>query len=76
MINDISYNTLIGPKPLRIRCDKIDGIIRIYNGNRYLVLLGPEKYDAIYHRIRSYKSKNNITYVFSHYYAKIKIDFT
>ena len=41
MIYDISYKTLIGPKPLRLRFDKIDGFIRTYNGTRYLVLLGP-----------------------------------
>ena len=36
----------LGPKPLRIRfVYKIDGCIRIYDGTRYLVLLGNEKYD-------------------------------
>ena len=29
LIYDISYKTLIGLKPLRIRFDKIDGFIRI-----------------------------------------------
>ena len=38
MIFDISNNTLIGPKPLRIRFGKIDGFIRIYDGTRYLAL--------------------------------------
>ena len=47
MIYDISYKTLIGPKPLRLRFDKIDGFIRTYNGTRYLVLLGPKKWDTI-----------------------------
>ena len=32
--------------------DKIDGFIEIYNGTRYLILFGSEKYDAIYNRIR------------------------
>ena len=32
LIYDISYKTLIGSKPLRIRFDKIDGFIRIYDG--------------------------------------------
>ena len=32
---DMSYETLIRPKPLPIRFDKIDGFIRIYDGNRY-----------------------------------------
>ena len=48
----ISYKTLIGSKPLYIRFDEIDGFIRFYNGTRYLVLFGPEKYDAIFNRIR------------------------
>ena len=30
LLYDISYKTLIGPKPLRIRFDKIQGFIRIY----------------------------------------------
>ena len=50
LIYDISYKILIGPKLFPIRFDKIDGFIRIYDGNRYLVLFGPEKY-AIYNRI-------------------------
>ena len=49
---DFSYKTLIGTKPLRIRFDKVDQFITVYDGNRYLVLFGPEKYDAIYDRIR------------------------
>ena len=70
----ISYKTLIGPKPLRIRLDKIDGFIKISNGTRYLVLLGPEKHDAIYNRIRYLISlKSGIRDVFSHYYAKVKV---
>ena len=50
-------------------------IYRTYDGSRFLVLLGPEKYNAIYNRIRhlvSLKIRN--TYSFSHYFAKIKID--
>ena len=34
LIYDISYKTLIGPKPLRIRFDKINGFTRIYDGTR------------------------------------------
>ena len=52
LIYDISYKTLIGAKLLHIRFDKIDGFIRVYDGTRYLVLFGPQKYDAIYKRIR------------------------
>ena len=41
LIYDISNRTFIGPKPLYIRFDKIDGFIRI-DGTRYLVLFGPK----------------------------------
>ena len=68
-ICDISYKTLIAPKPLRIRFDKIDGFIRIYDGTIYLVLFGPEKYDALC----LISLKGRITYVVSHYYKKIEI---
>ena len=50
LIYDISYKTLIGQKPLRIRFDKINGFSRIYDGTRYLTLFSSEKYDAIYDR--------------------------
>ena len=34
MKNDTKLLTLIHPKPLRIRFDKIDGFINIYDGTR------------------------------------------
>ena len=75
MIYDISYKTLIDPKPLRIRFYKIDEFIRTYDGTRYLTLFDSEKYDAIYNRIRYLISlKSGITFIFSHYFAKIKVD--
>ena len=43
LIYNASNKTLIGAKPLRIKFDKINGFIWIYNGTRYLVLLDPEK---------------------------------
>ena len=43
---------MIGAKPLRIRFDKVDEFIRVYDRTRYLALFGPEEYDAIYNRIR------------------------
>ena len=70
----ILYKTLTGAKLLCISFDKIDGFIRIYGGNKYLVLYGPEKYDAIYDRMRLYVKKSGITYVFSPKYEIIKID--
>ena len=42
---------------------------------RYLILLGSAKYDGIYDRIRYFASlKRGITYILSHYFAKIKFD--
>ena len=75
MIYDILYKTLIGPKPLRIKFDKRDGFIRIYDGTRHLTLFGFENYDVIYNRTRYLISlKSIITYIFSFYFAKIKVD--
>ena len=66
MIYDISYKTLIGAKPLRIRFDEIDGFIRVYDGTSYLVLFGGDKYDFLYNRIRYLIGvKSGITYVIS-----------
>ena len=52
LIYNTSYKTLIGAKPLHIRFDKVAGFIRVYDGARYLILFGGEKYDFIYNRIR------------------------
>ena len=51
LVYNISYKTLINAKPVRIRFDKIDGFIRVYDGTRYLVLFGSEKSDFIYNKI-------------------------
>ena len=57
-----------------VRFDKIDEIISIYDGTRNLTLSGTKKY-AIYNRIRYLISlKISITYIFSHYFVKIKVD--
>ena len=62
-------------KPLRIRFDKINGFIKIYDEIRYLVLFGSEKYDCIYSRIKYLISiKSGITYTISYNYAKFKVD--
>ena len=75
MIYGISYNNLTGAKPSRIRFDKVDGFIRDYDGTRCLVLFGGEKYNFIYYRIIYLIGvKSGITYVFSHNYAKIKVN--
>ena len=79
MIYDIPYKTLIDPKPLCIRFDKIVGFTRMYDETIYLALLDSEKYDSIYDRIRykvyiSYKSKKWHQIYFSHFVVKIKVD--
>ena len=70
----ILYETLSEVQAFRIRIDKIDGFIRTYDGIRYLVLLGPEKYNVIYNIIKYLMSlKSTITQIFFHYFAKIKV---
>ena len=65
----------MGAKPLRIRFGEIDGFIKIYDGIRYLVLLGPEQYDAIYNSIRYLISeKSGIPDTINHNFAIIRID--
>ena len=59
-------------KPLRIRLDKIDGFIRVYYGNWYLVLFWSKKYESIYDKVRYLIS--GITYIISHNYATIRAD--
>ena len=72
---NISHKTLIDAKFLHILFDKVDVFITVYDGTRYLVLFGPEKYDAICNRMRyPISQKSGITYASSHNYAKIKID--
>ena len=64
LIYDMSYKTLIGSKTLRIRFDKIDGVIRIYDGIKNLTLSGSKKYDAIYDRVRYLISLKTISHIF------------
>ena len=75
LVYNISYKSLIDSKPLSIRFNKIDGFIRVYDGTRYLVLIGSEKYDSIYDRIRYLINvKSAITYIISHNYVTIKVN--
>ena len=75
LIDNIPYKTFMGTKPLRIRFDEMDGFIKIYDGIRYLILFGPEQYDAIYNRIRYLISeKSGITDIITHNFARIRID--
>ena len=66
---------MVGAKSLRIRFDKGDGFIIVYNGTRYLILFGGEKYDLIYNSFRYLIwVKSGIKYVIFHNYAKNKVD--
>ena len=66
---------MVGAKPLRIRFSQVDGFIRVCDGNKYLVLFGLKKYDAICNKIRCLISqKSGITYGFFYNFRKIKID--
>ena len=58
----MSSKTLVGTKPLRMWINKINSFIRVYDGKRFLVLFGLEKYVAIYNRVKYLIS--DITYVF------------
>ena len=67
MVYDISCKTLI----LRVRFDEVHGFITVYDGTRYLVFL-TLKNMMPYNRIRYLIS--DISYIFSHNYARTKID--
>ena len=73
LIYSILYKTLIDPKPLRFRFYQIDRFIRMYDGTRYLTMFGSEEYEDIYNRVRNPKKWYQI--YFSHYFAKIEVDF-
>ena len=48
LIHEISYKTFVGEKPLSIRFNKVNGLIKIYNGIRYLELF--DSYNEFYYR--------------------------
>ena len=47
LVYNISSKSSIDFKPLRVRFNKIDRSIRVYDGTKYLVLFGSRKYDSI-----------------------------
>ena len=65
LIYDVSYKSLIGAKSLRIMFEKVDGLIRDYDGTKYLILFGLEKYDAIYNGIRLKNGLKMVLHMFS-----------
>ena len=75
LIDDISYKTSMGSKSMRIWFDKINGFIKIYDGIRYLILLGRSWYDEICDRIKYLISeKSGITNSINHNFAGVRID--
>ena len=65
----------MGAKPLHIWFEKINRIIKIFIGIRYLELLCSKKYDIIYNRIRYLTSKKRgTTDNVRHSFARIGID--
>ena len=66
---------MIDAKSLHNRFNKKYGFISVYNGTRYLVSFGIEKFDFIYSRFRYLTGvASGNTYVISHSSAKIKGD--
>ena len=64
----------MGANSSRIKYEKIDGFIKIYDGSRYLILFGPKRYDAIYDGTKYLISgKSGVTYSISHNFAKLRI---
>ena len=61
---NISYNTLIYPKPLCIVFFKENKIIRIFDETRYLTLLCFEKCEALYNISRNLISQKVASYIF------------
>ena len=55
--------------------DKVDGVVKNYNGTRYSESLGPRIYNAIHDRI-SYLISEKIDdkYIINHNFAGIRID--
>ena len=59
---------------MRIRFDKVDAFIRVYDGTRYSVLFGIEKFNCMYNKIRYIVNlKSGITFIISHNYSRDKV---
>ena len=85
LVYNITYKTFMDAKPLRIRFDKVDGIIKIDDGIRYLEL--SNSYNEVYYRINCricnaifdrinyfIIAKSDDRYSINHNRARIRID--
>ena len=62
-------------KPLRTRFDEVYGVIKIYDGTRYLELFGSWFYHRIYDRINYLIGENSsYKYAINLNFARIRID--
>ena len=74
LTHNVSCKTFMGAKPLCISFDKVDGIMKIYNGTRYLELFGLRIHNAIHDRINCLVSqKNDAKCIISHNFAKSEL---
>ena len=72
LVCNITYKSLNDSNSLRVRFDKIDGFIRVYDGIKYLVYW--EVKNMIPFKIRYLiRVKSGIAYILSHNYATIKV---
>ena len=71
-VYDISYKTSMGPEPLRIRCDKIDGFIMVLESKiKHLVLFYYGLFDKICNKIKYLISKKRgITNSINHNFGR------
>ena len=75
LIYEILYKTSTGAKPLRIRFDQIDRLIKIHDKITYSVLFDYKYCDKIYDKIEYLISeKSGITDSINHNFARIRID--
>ena len=77
MVYGISYETSVGPKSLRSRFDKIDGLIRVRGSEfKHLVLLDNGLFNKIFDKIKYLISeKSGITdSIINHNFGEIRID--
>ena len=65
----------MGSVPLHIKLDRVNGLIEIYDGIRYLVLSDHTWCDEIYDSIKYLISKKgDITDNINHSFARVKFD--